>query len=272
MNSDTIRDLCTAFRLGTLHAVEPLGGTRNANYLVTTSSGKWFVRRRYEGYCDPARIAFDHQVLRHLGNRRAPVPVPLQATDGQTWRRDADRAWEVHPFVEGAHLREGRAEDLEALGSGLALFHEAGVDFPGRFDKLSPRGETDPRVIEGQANRIVADDPGCAAALERYREWTASAGDDVPDPLYAALHHTIVHGDVQPANILINEGRVAAFVDLDWCGWRPRIYDLAYALLLHHPRDAHPRRRYPVAHPAIPHRAAALTGLPGGIPAPRVAA
>ncbi len=39
-------------------------------------------------------------------------------------------------------------------------------------------------------------------------------------------------GDVQPANILLEAERVKAFVDLDWCAWRPRLYDLGWAIML----------------------------------------
>ena len=34
------------------------------------------------------------------------------------------------------------------------------------------------------------------------------------------------------ASSLMDDDGVIAFVDFDWCAWRPRIYDLAFAILL----------------------------------------
>jgi Ser/Thr protein kinase RdoA (MazF antagonist) len=51
------------------------------------------------------------------------------------------------------------------------------------------------------------------------------------DEIYNALPHTLIHGDVQPANLLLHKSTFVAFVDLDWCAWRARIYDLSFAIL-----------------------------------------
>jgi len=60
MNEAEKQSVCDAFALGPATCVTQLGGTRNRNFLLTTTSGKWFVRDRYAGYSGSERIAFDH--------------------------------------------------------------------------------------------------------------------------------------------------------------------------------------------------------------------
>ena len=122
-------------------------------------------------------------------------------------------------------------QDITALAEGLARFHEAGRHFPERFDKLGLRGETDPADMLERSRILAQECPGCAQAVLPYQEWLAWAGGVLPDSAFEALPATVAHGDIQPANIIMGQGHVAAFVDLDWCAWRPRIYDLGFALL-----------------------------------------
>src|SRR5205823_230455 len=108
-----------------------------------------------------------------------------------------------------------------------ATFHRAGRDFDRQAtaQKLGSRGETDPSELFDIIRRL-------GTAPKRYQDWIITASAELPDQDFTSLPHTLIHGDVQPANILIDAGRMQAFVDLDWCDWRPRIYDLAFAILL----------------------------------------
>jgi len=223
-------DLCTEFGLAALQACEPLGGTRNRNYLLTTASGNVVVRDRYAGYRDPARIAFDHAVQAFLHARHVPVVPPLRSLSGDTFWQRGDRLWEVFPAVAGRHFRDASADDIRALADALSAFHGAGRDFEHNTGtrKLGPRGETDPAELFGIIQKLRPDAPG---PIRRYEEWIYAAAADLPDATFASLPHTLIHGDIQPANILIDEGRVTALVDLDWCDWRPRVYDVAFAIL-----------------------------------------
>lgn len=219
------------YGLGSVKACTPLQGTRNRNFAVRTDEGAWFIRQRYSGYCAPGWIAFDDGVLQFLGERNVPVAVPRAGRDGRTWYRADDAVWQVFPFVSGHTQVEGDAGDAAAVGEALARFHAAGSTFPERYDKLGPRGEACPHEILAMADRLEQEAPACAGPLTHYREWIREAQAALPDECYAALPHTLIHGDPQPANILCEDGRVTALVDADWCAWRPRIYDVAFALL-----------------------------------------
>lgn len=227
----TIGQICSGFGLGELVEVRELGGTRNVSFAVTTNHGKWLVRRRYEGYCEPERIAFDHTAARFLSEHGAAVPPPISETDGSTFWKNDQEIWEVYPWIEGRFLKDGEAEDVRILAEALAKLHEAGNAFQLRYDKRGPRGETDPQTLLANADRVEAESPDTAQVLADYRRAIIEAEEKLPLSLYSSLPHTLVHGDVQPANILVGNGRINGFIDLDWVAWRPRIYDLAFALL-----------------------------------------
>jgi Ser/Thr protein kinase RdoA (MazF antagonist) len=227
-----VETLCARYKLGRILSCRPAGGTRNTSFLIATDAGNWFIRRRYSGYSQPERIAFDHAALDHLKARGAPVVAPVRQSwrrcDGESWLEENDEAWEVFPAIAGREFREGDANDLRLLAKGLAEFHLAGQDFKLRYDKLGPRGETDPAELLRLCQIHQKDAP----AQQRYRDWIDQAAAELTTQEWASLPHTLVHGDVQPANVLIDSSGRAWFVDPDWAAWRPRIYDLAFAILL----------------------------------------
>ncbi|MDO8587769.1 MAG: phosphotransferase [Armatimonadota bacterium] len=225
------QEICAQFGLGNLIDVRDAGGTRNRTSVFSTDCGKWLVRRRYSGYSDPGRVTFDHEAAVFLCERGVPVVAPLRTSEGATCYLLDGEKWEVYPYVEGEPLRDGSPDDLRPLAEALARIHDAGRSFPLRFDKRGPRGETDPEGLLAGADRIEAGSPETRDCLASYREAIEQAAADLPLSAYSRLPHTLVHGDVQPANILMLDGRVNAFIDLDWVAWRPRIYDLAFALL-----------------------------------------
>lgn len=231
MNTFLQTKLLPAYGLAPITSLAIVSGTRNDNYRLETETATWFLRRRFEGYSTPERIAFDHAAIRHLAEHSAPVVLPHETTDGATWIADGPRAWEVFPFQGGTHPAEGNTAHAAAIGDALGKFHAAGLEFRPRYDKLGPRGETDPLQMLDLAARIDRESPGCTPVLRSYRRWVVETAEVLPLRRYESLPHTLVHGDIQPANILMRDGAVAAFVDLDWCAWRPRIYDLAFAFL-----------------------------------------
>jgi Ser/Thr protein kinase RdoA (MazF antagonist) len=224
--------LCNEFGLGTLRNVRSAGGTRNVNYIVATEAYTWFVRKRFTGYSGTEQLEFDHHVINSLADGGAAVLKPCRAKNGKTWWDDNEATWEVFPFIKARHLRDGDKADAAALGRALAGFHKAGSGITVRYAKGGVRGETDPAFLAQRAATIENESPETGEILASYLEVLAQAGSLFPDSSYNALPHTLIHGDVQPANVMFGaHGEVATFVDLDWCAWRPRLYDLSFALL-----------------------------------------
>jgi Ser/Thr protein kinase RdoA (MazF antagonist) len=241
MNTEQIQKLCDQYGLGRLSRCENAGGTRNTNCLVQTNRGDWFIRKRFSGYSSPARITFDHRAIEFLRSKDVPVAAPKKSNSGDTFWSNGDGVWEVFPALSGRHLRDGDENDVRLLAKALTRFHRAARSFGERFAKLSPRGETDPCQLLTIARAMCEQDPDCAEAIKPYEKWIEAAERQLCDKNFSALPHTLVHGDVQPANVLVDGDRVS-FVDFDWCAWRPRMYDLAFAILLCCSKHASPIR------------------------------
>jgi Ser/Thr protein kinase RdoA (MazF antagonist) len=231
MEREKILRVTNAFGLGEAIEVSPLPGTRNRNFAVRTTGGRWVIRLRYAGYCSPAQIEFDHGALAFLTGCGVSVPAPLKHTGGGSVYRDGPDSWEVFPFIGGLPMREGDSMQAASLGREMARFHQVGKYLMLRFRKMALRGETDPAVLLQQALELANQDRETADAVKGYRRWVEEAAAVLPDDRFQALPHTLVHGDIQPANLLFEGTELSAFLDLDWCGWQARIYDLAYAIL-----------------------------------------
>jgi Ser/Thr protein kinase RdoA (MazF antagonist) len=231
MDPGLVDRICEQFELGTPAGVRVVSGTHTRSVELETTTGKWFARERHPDYCAEKRILFDHHAAQFLSTRGIPVLVPKNSREGVRHWRESGSVWEVHPFLLGQPLTEGVPEQLENLATSLALFHQGGRDFPSRYEKLGRRGETDPSILQQQAKQIEEEFPGCSKIVARYREWLTVAEESLPDSLYTALPHTLVHGDPQPANLLFENNSVVAWLDLDWCGWQARLYDLCFGIL-----------------------------------------
>jgi len=223
--------ICGAYRLGCFISASEAGGSRNTCYVFRTSTGRWFARRRHGSYCDEERVRFDHDVMFYLARSGVQVQPPLVSENGNTWWRDGQALWEVYEYIDGRNMRDGVERDAAFLGAALGNFHRAGNGFVLRYEKIGARGETDPEQLLLNARRLRLENPETGSVLEPYERLVVQAARDLPPDAYLALPHALVHGDVQPANVLMGKDGVRAFVDFDWCAWRPRIYDLAFAIL-----------------------------------------
>ncbi len=231
MDDTSLINAIEQFQLGTLYEWRKAGGTKNSNYAVVADTGKWFLRKKHQDYCDEARIEFDFQAAKFWSRHRLPVQVPCITPQGKHFCLQANEMWEAFPYVEGSHLRDGNPDDCRALGQTLAALHGTGREFPHRFCKAAERGETDPQRLRIQCETLLLDCPQLAEPLAHYKKAIVTASKDLPNSVFTQLPATLIHGDLQPANILMADSSVAALVDLDWCMWMPRIYDIAYALL-----------------------------------------
>ncbi|OPZ93339.1 MAG: homoserine kinase [candidate division TA06 bacterium ADurb.Bin417] len=223
-----LQAVCAEFGLGAPGGAVRLAGTRNLNYRLRTERGDWLLRRRYAGYNQPVRLAFDGAAARFLAGAGLPVAPPLPARSGaDAWSRSG-ALWQVYRFLPGRHLVDGDPADAAALGRALAGWHRLGRSFPKHFEKLGTWGETDPLELKAVLDRLQTETPGIEKALEPYRRLLAAA---VREMAAGGQTLTLVHGDLQPGNILVSGGAVSGFLDLDWCGRRPRLYDLAFVFL-----------------------------------------
>jgi len=225
----------TAWRstLGPAPRVTPMTGSTSAVWRVADSDGRAYVLKRLAA-TSPAALADEHRVLTHLV--RAGVPAaPAVRTDagtltateraigpGQDPGNGPGPAYQLTPELPADHDDPERRPDADRvcfrIGAAIGRLHVALASYPDAV----PSYELDlvPRTFDEAYPRLPPDVIARTVAPLRAR-MTAALAD---------LPRQLIHGDCHPGNVLVHDGDVSGFVDVDHLPVGPRIYDLAYHL------------------------------------------
>lgn len=213
-----------------------LNVSENHTYQVE-SGDRSAILRLYRASRTPAQIRSELAWLAALANETAvSVPRVLADRDGQTLHRLATSSGRAQYCVLFERLAGHEPTDnlphwFAILGGLCARLHRHGQGFrrPPDFDRprLDWPGLVGERAIWGswrQAPGLSDDDAVIAEAAGRGRRQVEQFG-------YSADRFGLIHGDLRPANLLV-DGACLHVIDFDDCadGWL--LYDLATALSL----------------------------------------
>lgn len=207
------------------------GGTANANLVIDTTEGRFFLRRRNPKYSQREFVAFDHALMEHLAAAGLCTPLALPSREGRRWVELDGRVYELYPFMPGGEhdpTSEGEVRDSAAT---LARFHRATRDMIVPPGKDWPRYDAPQLIREGLAEARELDDGSHAEELGTAEAHLELLQRRLPDERYAALPQLVIHGDYHPANVKFQDGRVVGVFDVDWATRQPRVRDLADGLL-----------------------------------------
>jgi aminoglycoside phosphotransferase (APT) family kinase protein len=177
-------------------------GKANTNYRLILSDGNKYVLRLYS-QGNPALETYVMGLVEDL------VPVPKEMERGD--------AWSVFSFIDGAHL-EKFPERLDVAAEALARISSVRFESPGI---VNPDGTVTPFSFGGIKGFILEKlgDPAVQewigpAAVEGVFGVLAEETNRL-DELEAECR--LVHGDFNPTNILIQDGRVSGILDWEHC-------------------------------------------------------
>lgn len=213
------------------HASVLAGGYSNVVVRVDARAGSYAVRRYGALHVSRAAIAFEHVVTAHAAARMAEVVAPLRDASGATLRTaPGGGPVAVYPYVAGETGRRDLAAG-RAAAAVLARFHRAVRDVhvaggmrSARFLGVLPWLRE--RFTRWAADPLVARKLGWSALVAATTAATARAA-----PLAGELPHVIVHGDVNPGNVVADEnGAVRGLIDFDFAHESERVYDLGVLL------------------------------------------
>lgn len=206
------------------------GGTANRNYAIREGGRTFIMRIRSAKYSDEAWIDFEEQYLLHMEAKGIPVPVPLEHAHGSRRCTIGSDTLQLFPYLGGQPFQPNSAEELAEAGALLGRLHLAAAEFRTDVDKTLPRYD-DPAVIVRSLKRVLADHreltPWQHRIVDGMLACAARVQDRIPDAVYRALPHTVVHGDYHPANVAFRDGRASALYDFDWISPQPRLRDIA---------------------------------------------
>lgn len=225
-----IREMRSLYHKGTVLAVTAESGER---YVLKEVAKGQPLERRLE------RLAAEHRLLRYLDRCGVPVPAPLTADDGRTYVRypeDGAALYTLHSMLpnSGAKRSDGgdsgpavptweQPEVWANVGAAIGRLHTALAAHPGEI--VSWHMALPTRVRENALPAVRRHLRGeHLAALD-------AVFDGLVDEVCAALAglpEQHIHGDCHGGNILIADGEVSGFIDLDHLPLAPRVYDLFY--------------------------------------------
>jgi homoserine kinase type II len=193
-------------------------GVENSNYLLTTTSGQYFLTL-YEKRVDPRDLPFFLGLMDHLAARSINCPRPIHGRDGNAVRTLAGRPAAITTFLHGLSPRRIDVKHCGPLGEALANMHLAGRDFAlKRPNALSVTGwrplfDGSRRDIDGnQAHELQAE----LDFLESH--WPKG------------LPVGVIHADLFNDNVFFLHDKVSGLIDFYFACTDAFAYDVAICL------------------------------------------
>jgi homoserine kinase type II len=163
-------------------------------------------------------------VLAALATRGLPVAPPLINLYGKTTFKMDDGFWQVVPYLAGIPLRRGEYwQDSwrgQALGQILTELQQSASP------KKLPTPQDLPEYILDLTQKAQKHNPLLAPGIAHILQYL----DTSLFPFLSSLPLVLSHGDAHPLNVIWGEDQILCLIDWEFCGIRPRIYDLAITM------------------------------------------
>jgi homoserine kinase type II len=219
---DDLQALLVDYDIGVPRSFKGIAeGVENSNFILQTDRGT-FIVTLYEKRVSAGDLPFFLGLLEHLAARDVLCPVPVKNRQGRDWTRLNGRPAAILTWLDGLSLRYPDAGHCAAVGTALALLHEAGRNFPFvRANSLGIAGLTP--LANATFSRADAVEAGLSGLI-------SSSLADFEKSWPQNLHGGIIHADLFPDNVLFMDGEVSGLIDFYFACNDAYAYDLAVML------------------------------------------
>lgn len=212
--------ICELYDLGKLIAFKGVAdGIENTTYFFTTEESglksEW-VFTLFE-YTQEEALPYYLELYDHLFQQGVPVPDPLLNSEGSRLITLHNKPGAVFPKLPGQTPKQLTVDLCHQCGVELAKFHRAGENYQQHHD--CPKGLAFWQQSLAQFDELSDEDQDLIkSCIKRYK--TAAQG----------LPKTSVHGDLFHDNVLVDNGKITAIIDLFNASYDYAVYDLAITL------------------------------------------
>lgn len=209
----------------------PMNMVSNRIWRVTAEDGREWVLKHLPEFPPGVGPVEEYRVVCYLQAAGLPVPVPVVTDDGLIAYNADNLRTELsqkEPTGKHAYSLIPLLPNDSALGETPELAYAVGSGI-GRLDRVLAEC---PWPVTS-----FTDDPAPEILQKRYSglpDELRALTDSLRDRLYAAivdLPTQRTHGDCNVGNVLVYDGAVSGFIDLDHLPTGPRIRDLSYYLV-----------------------------------------
>lgn len=220
-----VRALIERFAPGS--SVVDLGGAMSLNLRLDETDR---VLRVHQPFVSRSRLLALQDLRQHLNAGGVKTPVAI-VRDGATMFRCRDRWAELEPWIPHQRL-EPSVQAYAWLFTEMGTVHR----ILGNYQRPVPRPVVATAATPASLRRwiiatepAVANDPDAAAIVDRVHGLARTLHRQWPDT--RSLPAQVVHGDVRLSNICVALDGATVVFELGFAAVRPRVHDLAYALV-----------------------------------------
>ncbi len=210
----------------------------NDHYLVQSGRQRFVVRiyMNDKYYIkSPADFNFELELLQYLAAIDCPVAYPLRSTKDEMisnfYDGTTNRYCVLFSYAQGTQIETSLSFDLSKLfGETIAKFHLAVDGFSSEFSRYQL--DLDYLIIQPLALLSMICEKYNLASLEFFKPYAdylyraiavlIADSSNAQSPIWG-----IIHGDLNPSNIHIDDIEGLTLFDFDHCGYGLRIHDLA---------------------------------------------
>lgn len=201
--------------------------TTSKKVIIDDGKSKYFIKEKPKYCCDPYHLSLAAQFQGFLSDRVDFVPRIIDSKSGSSYLQIGETHFFTTEFREG-RMFNGSLQDVENAGISLGIIHLQSQE----FDYANPRkisGSEDVLQFIDLADQLEGSEkdqwkPQTILALRgTVNKYSNEIDRDLP---YIANH-----GDYAPFNLVYEEKGVVAVNDFDNVNYRPRIRDLAGAII-----------------------------------------
>ncbi|ODS00754.1 homoserine kinase [Methyloceanibacter methanicus] len=222
VSDQELEDFIASYDIGTLTSFKGIAeGVENTNYLIHTDTSP-FILTLYEKRVRSEDLPYFLSLMEHLAAAGITCPLPVRDREGRILRELAGRPAALISFLEGVWIRRPGIVHCAELGTALAKFHLAGLDFPMHRDNdLSlPGWRSLLEDLRGAADTVI---PGLQDEIAGELAFLdAHWATDLPVG--------VIHADLFPDNVFFLGEKLSGFIDFYFACNDMMAYDLAVCL------------------------------------------
>lgn len=231
------------FDIGTIENIKEFqrGSRKSPKLIITTSTGKYLLKRRATGKDAPARVAFCHQLQMHLATKHFPLPHLIGTKeDNNSMLCCHGTTYELFEYIQGKSY-DNSLDATEDAGKILGLFHKLLAGFESDYEPAKGSYHDSPSVtaaMETLPRTLAKTDPDNAKRSNEIRQVGqslrcryAEASAHVLEAGFSNWPRQIVHSDWHPGNMLFAGSQILAVIDYDMARIEQRVVDVANGAL-----------------------------------------
>lgn len=234
MDERHLTKLCRDFNLGASLVVEENHeGVLNRNYVVTTDTGKYFIKSIREKR--RPSLPYIAEVEEFFYKKGIPAIRMLVSNNGNKFEEYESETYTVYPFVESVKTHTYDRQHLTLMGQMLGRIHLVGSkDFPMSLSQklFSDKPAEEVREkLQGYLKRVQTPKDDTEKRFLEYIQLKLDmldrASHIAPLPM-----DTLTHGDYHAHNLLFgSEKGIIGVVDWEQSAMNARAYELARSVL-----------------------------------------